>query len=271
MEPVTRRRLHEQVVDRVKDYIVTEALQDGDRLPTETALALQLGVGRRTIREALRVLEGFGIVESRPRIGTRVKSLTMKPITDHLRFSLDVQGVTIEEMWRARQAMECAILYEVVHMAEDADFARIARAVAWCQDLWSRGGRIAPADLEFHVALVAATHNRALEGFAGMLHDFFATVMGGSLVGHEAVEEHAAIYEALRARDTERALAVMREHVRQLEPNERAPDAAAQLGRPQAPLARNGRPPHEHTDCREGTSVLGGRESQHQMAHGRRR
>ena len=218
MSGIVRVRLHEQVVNHLKDYIVSRSLQPGDQLPTEVDLAEDLGVGRRTVREALRVLEGFGIVESRPRTGTRVKSLTMKPLTDHLRFSLDVQGVTIAEMWDARQALECALLYSAAKNATEDDFLRMGLAIEHAWDLWESGLPISPADLEFHLAVLTATHNRALEGLTSMLHEFFATVLGDFVAGKDAIEDHERILRALRRRDSASAEEVMRQHVMPLDP-----------------------------------------------------
>lgn len=216
---IKRQRIHEQVVDHLKQYIIDNSLQPGDLLPTETTLAEELGIGRPAVREALRVMESFGIVHSRPKVGTRLKSMTMKPMMDHLRFWLDVQGVTVHEMARARLVVECAVLAEVVEQADESDFERLKAAVERARALKASGKPITEADLEFHLALLAATKNRALEGFGCMLQEFFVHIRSrvmevlGPETEDQDIEDHEQIYLALRNKDCETAQKIMKSHL----------------------------------------------------------
>src|SRR5213593_3658038 len=63
--PVAQRRAFEDVIVQVEEAIAAGRLQPGDRLPPERELALQLQVSRASVREALRVLEAFGVIAAR--------------------------------------------------------------------------------------------------------------------------------------------------------------------------------------------------------------
>lgn len=214
---IKRQRIHEQIVDHLKEYIIANALTPGDALPTEAALAEELGVGRPAVREALRVMESLGIAQSRASLGTRLKPMSMKPITDQLQFWLDVQGISVTEMARARRVMECAILEEVAINADENDFRRIKAASDRARELYESGKSFTEADIEFHLALLQATKNRALEGFGVMLQEFFTHVRARSLSLQperlQDIEEHEQIYEALRNKDVATAQKIMHAHM----------------------------------------------------------
>ena len=84
----------------------------GDRLPPETDLARSLGVSRPTVREALKVLEALNVLESStgPTGGTFVRSLdgagVAEYLTDSITLLLDMDELTLEELWAAREAIE---------------------------------------------------------------------------------------------------------------------------------------------------------------------
>ena len=72
LEPIEKKQLHERVADEVADQILKRQWGPGDRLPSERAMAQQLGVGRSTIREALALLHLEGLIETRRGAGSVV-------------------------------------------------------------------------------------------------------------------------------------------------------------------------------------------------------
>lgn len=214
---IKRRSIYEQVIDHLKTYILDNGLQPGDRLPTETVLAEQLGVSRLSVREALRVMESWGILQSKPRDGIRLKTLSMKPVTDHLRFWLDMEGVMFYHMSVARLVLEEAILPLVVENADEQDFQRMESAIECAREHARRNEPDIDADLDFHLALNAATKNPALQSFGTMLQEFFAKMRGHVIpLGAplwQSISEHEQIVTALRNQNVTEAQRVMRIHL----------------------------------------------------------
>jgi len=202
---ITRKNISEQVAGHLRDYIISHSLQPGDRLPTEAELADQFGVSRSSIREAVKVLESTGVVQSRPRHGIRVKRVSTRHLTDQLRFLLALDGVSLREMGAARLAIEKASIPMIAQNADEEDFRRMSAAIARGRELTDRGEVYSDADLEFHLALGRATKNRVMQGLAGMLQEFFAAVAvqvsPDKEKQHKSLDEHQQIYEALRARN----------------------------------------------------------------------
>jgi GntR family transcriptional repressor for pyruvate dehydrogenase complex len=239
IQPLKRTNIYEDVIRHLKDHIVANKLSPGDRLPTEAELAESFSVSRLSVREALKVMESLGIVQSRTRDGTRLQAWTMKPVTDHVRFLLDVEQVPLEEIAVARQSIECSMMPLIVANADESDFERIAAAVgAMGAVVTGRNtsfDHIAEADSEFHLALLASTHNRAIESFGAMLQEFFQQLRTNLFVGNDdyesSVEEHRLMYLALLEGNADKATQIMRQHLNVYSRFPFAPDSSSQKGR----------------------------------------
>ncbi|SCL24044.1 transcriptional regulator, GntR family [Micromonospora nigra] len=178
----------------------------GGRIPTEPQLVAALGVGRNTVREAVRALAHAGVLECRQGSGTYVVSTDeLAPVV--ARRLTDDRTAEVVEVRRAFE-VEAARLAALRRTPDDLaalDDALAAREAAW------RGGRVdefVEADAALHTAVVAAAHNRMLaELYASVgtaLRRTIATAMGDTLEPERHVD-HARLVAAIRAGDPERA------------------------------------------------------------------
>ena len=76
--------LHQSVQAALKQFILDNDLRTGDPLPPEATLARQLGVGRNSVREAIKALESLGFLETRRGIGVLVGAITLEPLMEPL-------------------------------------------------------------------------------------------------------------------------------------------------------------------------------------------
>jgi GntR family transcriptional repressor for pyruvate dehydrogenase complex len=132
--PIRNKRLLETVVATLEEPILAGKLKDGDRLPSEEQLAGQLGVGRRAVREALKVLETKGLVQVQMGVGTVVRRTDLDSFLETL--SRNVSSYLDVNRAQARHVMELRLLLEgaaLEHLATHPDperFARLAASVA---------------------------------------------------------------------------------------------------------------------------------------------
>lgn len=157
-------RASTEVVDHVRSEVLSGRLTPGDRLPAERDLARQMGVSRVTVRDAVRSLEAAGLVEVR--VGAHGGPFVTHPPLDALAESLGLhlrlQGTTFMELAEVRLALEVCAVRLACSRADIGDVAglhRLAQGTTW---------GMPPADtarqsVDFHVALVQAAHNTALE------------------------------------------------------------------------------------------------------------
>ncbi|MGN9811241.1 FadR/GntR family transcriptional regulator [Micromonospora sp. BQ11] len=178
----------------------------GGRIPTEPQLVAALGVGRNTVREAVRALVHAGVLECRQGSGTYVVSTDeLAPVV--ARRLTDDRMTEVVEVRRAFE-VEAARLAALRRTPEDLaalDAALADREAAW------RGGRVdefVEADAALHTAVVAAAHNGMLaELYASVgtaLRSTVAQAMGGALEPERHVD-HSRLVDAIRAGDPERA------------------------------------------------------------------
>ncbi|HEX6496329.1 MAG TPA: FadR/GntR family transcriptional regulator [Acidobacteriaceae bacterium] len=219
LEPIVNQRLYQQVADSIRKQIQSGAMPSGSRLPSEKVLAQQLGVSRPTVREAMIALEIAGLVEIRTGSGSYVRhrDLIAAPSID--------TGPGPIELLNARILIEGEIAAEAAQRATSEDLAEIAGTLDEMQSIIARGEHSRNADQSFHVSIARASGNDVLasivgELWAGMFSPLFHQFSERTrLVRRQdaALNEHRAIFAALRTRDALGARAAMRQHLMQVQ------------------------------------------------------
>lgn len=216
LSAIKRQNIYEQVVEHLKRYIVENSLRPGDRLPTEAELAETFAVSRQSVREAVKVLESMGLVETRPRYGSRLKALNTTSLTDHLHFVFTLDGATFAELAITRSLIECAFLPTIIQRADDGDFARMRTSIEQMRLSIGSLECFIEADMQFHQAMMAATKNRVMSGFGVILQEFFAKMRSQAdptiEQQEQSIREHELILKALLEKDLPLASSVMRRH-----------------------------------------------------------
>lgn len=134
LRPLSRPRLYEQVVERLREYVQSESLHAGDRLPPERDLAERLGVSRTSVRQALVALEVQGLVDTRHGGGTyllrdRLDAEPLETMIDRRRRLPDVLD--------ARDALETKLAELAATRRTDKDLAEIEAALAAMRRRWN--------------------------------------------------------------------------------------------------------------------------------------
>ena len=163
----------EKVFAFLRDRLLAGSLKPGDRLVSERDLAIQLGVGRPLVREALRALTMLGIVEIRDRIGTVVTRPDVSVLNDFFTFALAQQADMPDDVMQARVAIECQAIRLACERADIADFERLQAALARIAETINESDAGGMADFEFHRTMVLASHSQTL----AVLHNSMAGLL----------------------------------------------------------------------------------------------
>jgi GntR family transcriptional repressor for pyruvate dehydrogenase complex len=209
----------------LRDQLLNGSIRPGDRLIAERELAGQLGVSRPILREALRALAVIGVVEIRQGVGTIVRRPDVSVLGEFFTFALAQQSDIIDDVMEARIAIECQAVRLACQRATLSDVERLRGGldrIAATIDDQLEGGK---ADYEFHAALVdtakSATllcmyqaiselllrshvNRRALVGAAG--------TSSANFIKEYLIDDHRRIFDAVVARDGQRADDVLRKH-----------------------------------------------------------
>jgi GntR family transcriptional regulator, transcriptional repressor for pyruvate dehydrogenase complex len=213
------RKTYEQIVAYIRDTISSGQLRPGDRLPPETDLARSLGVSRPTVREALKVLEALNVLESStgPTGGTFVRPLdgagVAEYLTDSITLLMDVEELTLEELWAAREAIETRAVGMAAVRRTEQDLATMRRIIESDE---RKDFELYFPDITFHRTIADASKNRLLSLFMLSIHRTIRTLAERYILP-EAKEisqsQHRLLYESILGRDEELAKMRMKEHL----------------------------------------------------------
>lgn len=215
LRPLSRPRLYEQVVRRLREHVAGSELRAGDRLPPERELAERLGVSRASVRQAIVVLEVQGLVEVRHGGGTylRGESLEGEPVED-----LVARKQRLPEALEAREALETKLVELAAQRRTEQDLAEIDAALAEMREELAAGELGAEGDRRFHAAITAAAHNSLLTEFMRAIAGEIAETRRESLLQPhrppKSLGQHERIAEAVRNSQPRAAVTAMRRHLR---------------------------------------------------------
>jgi GntR family transcriptional repressor for pyruvate dehydrogenase complex len=207
-------KLSERIAQQILEQIADGALRPGDRLPTENQLLAQLGVGRSTLREALRSLSGMGVLDIRHGHGVYVANGAAQAGLRQLDWALLLGSREMLDLLEARTALEIQIAAMAAERATGADLESMAACLVRLQEASTRQEEYA-ADVDFHLAVAQATQNDVFVRLIRTLRDLIQRMLW-QVAAERArrVEEHEGILRAIEQRDPEAAAAAVREHFR---------------------------------------------------------
>ncbi|WP_406689946.1 GntR family transcriptional regulator [Saccharopolyspora sp. ID03-671] len=200
-EEEPRVPLRDQVHDELQARISDGRLRPGDRI-FEQELAIEFGVSRVPVREAIRMLQSAGMVEVRPRRrGVFVRSLDRQQL---------------EELFDVREALEALAAKLAAERSESADVEHLGELVARAREALESQDTdaMSEANTEFHDKLVALSRNDLLASMLEPLHGRLAALFRLNLEPERVCGEHEELYSAIAAGDAERAAELARGHVR---------------------------------------------------------
>jgi GntR family galactonate operon transcriptional repressor len=206
------RGLHGEVVEELGRRILAGEVAEGETLdPTE--LEAELGVSRSVLREALRVLKAKGLVDARPKRGTFVQPRTEWRLLDadvmRWQFAGHDTDQLFDDLAELRGIIEPAAAGLAAMRRTDEDLAVLDDALARMSAAAGGEGDAVAADLAFHRALLAATHNELLIRTEIVLEAGLAardSVVHGVVEDDDPTPAHAAVLDAIRDGDPDRAV-----------------------------------------------------------------
>ncbi len=221
MRPVQRTSVSDEIVVQLTDLIARNVLKPGDRLPPERELCKQFGVGRSSLREALRSLSVMGILDGRIGEGTFVCD-NSQYLEKALQWGFRLDGKKLQDLSETRMMLESQTVYLAAERATVDDVEAIAGALAGMEAALRDWGLFLESDLQFHLLIARATHNSILYSLLETTRNHLQEWIKGnlsapSLAGPRAelsLREHHQILMAMRKRDPEGARQAMAAHIR---------------------------------------------------------
>jgi GntR family transcriptional repressor for pyruvate dehydrogenase complex len=220
IEPIKKTRVAEEIADRIRILIMDGTFPPGQRLPSERLLTGRFGVSRGSVRDALRMLEMIGLLETRHGQGTFPQELTVDrlvvPLASVVSYRHDLQ----DELLDVRHMFEPAIARAAATRLNDDDLADMERILDAQRKKLKTGHSAIVEDTAFHAALARSTRNRVVVRIMATLNDLLVESRRLTLKQkgrpEQSLKGHENVVAALRARDPEGAARAMDSHIDQI-------------------------------------------------------
>ena len=216
-EPLPRRTVTMDAVNRIKEMILDGRLAPGERLPSERTLSELLGVSRPTIREAIRSLVAMHILEVRQGSGTFVSSLSMDQLFRPIQFAIALSDTGIADLFDVRMLLEPGAARFAAQRGTDAELRAIEERADLARQHQDDYQEFARLDFDLHRLIVEASHNGLLvnlhESIGALTLESRTITVQLPGVTERTAEDHAGIARAILARDAAAAERAMRQHL----------------------------------------------------------
>jgi DNA-binding FadR family transcriptional regulator len=219
LSPMQVPKASEVLANELREAILSGKFPEGTPLPPERDMVTQTQMSRTTVREALRILEVQGLI--RIKTGRSGGAFVQRPDGDSVANTVSLlirgQQIRMTALLEAREGIEPVCARLAAKYRTDADLDRLTAANAAIAVEGPLEGFLR-ANVDWHVAVAAASHNELLTGFmAALSRAIYASTDNRGFVDAEvrrtAVSAHLRITEAIRDRDMDAALRRMARHV----------------------------------------------------------
>jgi GntR family transcriptional regulator, transcriptional repressor for pyruvate dehydrogenase complex len=230
--PIERRNTYELVAESLLALISERHLKPGDTLPTERELMQHYGVGRSSVREALRMLESKGLI-SAGGSGAFAVADFRNPLNDSLSLLLAVEEGSLRELFEVRRILEGEAVALATERGNESYLERMRAATELMREGLADREEYIEADVAFHLTIAEATQNRLILHLMHAIRDQLERALGSiyKIPGspEQSIEDHGLIIAAIGKGRPEEARERMREHLGRVE--EAVDAATAKSGR----------------------------------------
>ena len=211
LTPVPKQSLSKMVVEKIKEGLISGELKPGDFLPSEAELSERFGVGKSSIREAVKMLEALGVVEICKGNGSRICSTVDASVMNPLIFQMILmsKAESKDALVEFRKMIEMSASLLAIDNADEEDIERLKEIHEKTMNDFKKGRATVDNDMEFHAGIYKSTHNPFVASIGNSIMEMFqpSLVISNRDYSKIVTENHDKILEALMHRDKE-AMAV---------------------------------------------------------------
>jgi GntR family transcriptional regulator, transcriptional repressor for pyruvate dehydrogenase complex len=217
---VRKTKVYHDIVEQIRELIAAGRIQPGDRLPPERELAELFKASRNSVRDAIRVLEQMGLIESRQGDGTYVRSVGAEELAEPLARMLLQSRTQMRELWEVRRVLEPAIAQLAASRITDEELDELGTTLESQRRKVEAGLTGLEEDTAFHYGIAEAARNtvmlRTLDTLVDLLRQSRERSQPHDRPAH-SLAGHRRILTALRRRDADAARDEMLGHLRDIE------------------------------------------------------
>lgn len=217
LSKINEKTVVERIVEQITENIIEGKLKPGDKIPTEVELINSFGVGRNSVREAIKMMSAMGILEIRRGDGTYISEEVSSSVFDSIVYSLIYKQSSKREILEIREMIEIDILEIAIDNITDEDITELEKIHTDFINTIKENNfeKAAELDLKFHFAIIDATRNRLLIRISRALFNLFFTSIKETLEKYQVYQgghkTHEAMIEILKNKDRDRIVSVIKQ------------------------------------------------------------
>jgi DNA-binding FadR family transcriptional regulator len=223
LQPMATRSVVERIVERITNAIINGELKPGDKIPTELELSESIGVGRNSVREAIKILVSLGVLQIRRAEGTFVCDSFNDHMLDPLVYGLIMEKDASRDIVELRRIFETGILELVIRRVTDGQLRLVERAFRHLEQVVNSpdvtAEQVLDADIAFHRVLVRISDNSLIDRVSNMIERLTVPSRRRTIEqmlsldnGRRMIDLHAELVDVIRARDSVGISAAMENH-----------------------------------------------------------
>ena len=223
VSPIRRTSLSDKIIEQIINLISRKVLKPGQRLPSEKELCKRFGVGRTSIREALRSLAVMGILDGRVGEGTFVSKNNQRYFERNLQWGLLLDRKKVEDLIEIRLMLETQTAFSAAQKVSQTNLQSMQETILGMKMYVDRPSQYLKFDLKFHLLVAEATQNSILYNLVTMTRSYLQEWIMESLDdpstakaqirAESSIQEHQKILEAITIHKAEKARKAMKDHI----------------------------------------------------------
>ena len=205
----------DKVISKIKELINSGILKPGDRLPAERKMALEFGVGRTHIREALHKLEFYGIIKTLPQSGSVINGLDINTLDGLISDVLNLQSYDFLSLVETRIVLEVNAVKLCDERCTAHDIKVLTRMHENYVKYFETPDRVSH-DFSFHRAIAEASHNPVLKAMLMIIIPDILTIFQRDRIcapNMISLREHEQMLDAIMSKDSDLAATIMTQHL----------------------------------------------------------
>ena len=225
-EPIVRRKLADQVFDRLRDMIATGQLAPGDFMPSERDLMKKFGVGRPAVREALQLMQTKGLIQishgERSRVNKLTAGVAFEQVDDIAKMLLSSEPSNLAYLKQLRRIFELGVVKLAVQKCTSQDISDLRNLVDEQRRNLGDPRAFIQSDIRFHARIAEISANPLLkavsEAMLKWLFEYHTSLLHWSGREETTLLEHEKIVDYLESDDADGAARMMEDHLDRADP-----------------------------------------------------
>jgi GntR family transcriptional regulator, transcriptional repressor for pyruvate dehydrogenase complex len=217
MESIKKQPITEQAVQVLSGYILDGNHKNGDYLPPEIELCRRLGIGRSSLREAVKILESHGMVRKKHGVGVMIVDESDKAMKVMLKLVLQRSGTTMEELIEVRYTNEIKTTELAAINANEEEILEIKKHLEVMRNNLTSTEDYVKADIDFHMSIAKASHNRVfyliLQTIRPLIEEMIQETLKYNHRPESSMKYHEKVFKAIKSRNPQHAVMAMEEHL----------------------------------------------------------